>query len=121
MRRQTFLLMMTCIIGVTISYCSDSSTNSNNNSNGPNSQNTSQSLKEEKTEWTQWLDKYENLVERNNALQSRIKSGDINAAQELVSLSQELMEVSQKCQENQSLMSAAEVKRMIEIMQKIKY
>ncbi len=73
------------------------------------------------TEWSQWLDRYENLVERNNALQQRIKTGDLNAAQEVISISQEMVEVSQKCQENQSLMSASEVKRMMEIMKKIQY
>ncbi len=121
MRKQTLLLVMTNIIGLMISSCYGFSTNSKNNSNGLNSQTTSQPKKGEKTEWAQWLDRYEDLVERNNTLQSRVKSGDMNATQEVVSLSQELMEVSQKCQENQSSMSVAEVKRIMEIMQKIKY
>ncbi len=92
----------------------------------PNSQNKVQtnestSKTEEKTEWTQWLDRYEDLVERNKALQRRINTGDMSAAQEVISISQEMVEVSQKCQENQSLMSVSEVKRMMEIMKKIQY
>ena len=118
MKKQTVLFFLNCFIAVTILSCSDSGSSSDNNSNGVRNQSQAEEVK---TEWTQWLDKYENLVERNNALQSRIKSGDMNAAQEVMSISQELMEVSQKCQENQSAMSASEVKRMMEIMQKIKY
>jgi hypothetical protein len=61
------------------------------------------------------------LVEKNNTLQVRVKSGDMSAAQDVVEISQELMEVYQKCQENQSAMSASEVERFMQIMQKIKY
>lgn len=119
MKKQTCLLLLNCFIASTILSCSNSSPNADNDANGASSQ--TQAQEEVKTEWTQWLDRYDNLVERNNALQSRIKSGDMNATQEVVSISQELMEVSQKCQENQSAMSASEVKRMMEIIQKIKY
>lgn len=121
MKKHSVLLILNCLIAVTILSCSDSGSNAGNNVNSASSQAQPQAQEDLKTEWTQWLDKYENLVERNNALQSRVKSGDMNAAQEVASLSQELIEVSQKCQENQSAMSASEVKRMMEIMQKIKY
>lgn len=73
------------------------------------------------SEWSGWLDKYERLVERNNAIQSRVKSGDMNAMQEMAEISQEMVDVAAKCQENKDAMTPGEASRLMEIVQKIQY
>lgn len=80
-----------------------------------------QTASESPTEWTKWLDKYEILVEKNNSLQSRVKSGDMNVIQEVSEISKEMIELSEKLQQGQGSMNASESKRMIDIMSKIKY
>ncbi|MBK7970932.1 MAG: hypothetical protein IPK08_19550 [Bacteroidetes bacterium] len=80
-----------------------------------------QTATEPQTEWTIWLDKYEALVDKNNSLQSRIKSGDMAAVQEISEVSQEMIELSEKLQQGQGSMNASESKRLIDIISKIKY
>jgi len=88
---------------------------------GTKSEATDQTASENPTEWTEWLDKYEVLVDKNNSLQSRIKSGDMNVVQEISVVSKEMIELSEKLQQGQGSMNASESKRMIDIMSKIKY
>lgn len=88
---------------------------------GTKSEPNDQTASEQATEWTQWLDKYEALVDKNNSLQSQIKSGDMNAVQEVSEISKEMIELSEKLQQGKGSMNASESKRMIEIMSKIKY
>lgn len=96
-----------------ISACGSNSSKQNNSS--------STSIEEKKTEWTKWLDQYESLVEKNNELKERVKSGDMNIMNDVANNSKEMIELSTKLQTGQSSMTASESKRLIDIMQKIKY
>jgi len=116
-----FFVLLSCIYIFNVS-CSDPESKSNSLRQEHNrSSHQIKQQDDERTEWSQWLDRYENLVEKNNELRSRIKSGDLTAAQEAISVSQELVEVARKCQENQENMTTTDVQRMMIIMQKVKY
>ncbi len=106
-----FIALLVSIIS--ISACSQNT--------GTKSESNDQTASENPTEWTEWLDKYEALVDKNNSLQSRIKSGDMNAVQEVSEISKEMIELSEKLQQGKGSMNASESKRMIDIMSKIKY
>ena len=112
MKKQIGNLIIGCLVAVIIWSCS-------NNSGGQSKP--SSTSEDKKTEWTQTLNQYEDMVNRVNALQDRVKSGDMSAAQEVGEVSKQMIDVSSKCQQNQSSMSASEAKRLIDIMQKIKY
>ena len=76
---------------------------------------------DKKTEWTDRLDRYEALVDKNNALQEKVKAGDMNAMQDIANVSKEMIDVSTNIQQHKGSMSASESKRLIDIIQKIKY
>ena len=111
MKKQFINLTMCCFIIVIYISCGN---NSDTRIKNPSSDETS-------TEWTKTLDEYESLVDKVNVLQTKVKSGDMYAAQEIGVVSKEMIDISNKCQQNQNSMSASEAKRLIDIMQKIKY
>ncbi len=113
MKKSILKLCMYCSIAIMISACGSNSSKQNNSS--------STSIEEKKTEWTKWLDQYESLVEKNNELKERVKSGDMNIMNDVANNSKEMIELSTKLQTGQSSMTASESKRLIDIMQKIKY
>jgi|JI10StandDraft_1071094.scaffolds.fasta_scaffold03411_14 hypothetical protein len=112
MKKQTINLLMYCLLTISISACGGKSQENNTSST---------STESKKTEWTEWLDQYESVVEKNNALQARIKSGDMDAMNDAANISKEMIDLSSKLQAGQSSMSASESKRLIDIMQKIEY
>jgi len=103
--------MVYCILAISIMACGGKSQENNSSS----------SIEDKNTEWTQWLNQYESLVEKNNVLQDKIKSGDTEAMKEVADISKKMIDLSSKLQAGKSSMSASESKRLIDIMQKIKY